>query len=550
MGIRRRNFQGINDKYMPWRAATQTDVAKQIQQDVGYLDIGVDPSVMNEVYRDVARERMKRYRHYLRFYKGQQWENEWDDGERKPVFNFCSTVVNKGTDFFVAKGFNIEAIEGNELVAQAMDLVWGANDRLNLFRRLSLNASITGDAFLYLTLKTTDDTGKIEDKSKWSVVITPLDPFFVFPVFSQTEAGAMDACMIQYPTGKTPQGAVSYRTVYITPKEIREYTDTQQVAVSENPFGLVPVVHFPNTLDPMKVWGQSDLDPVVSLNEEYNIISYSVRKIIKYHAEPTTIIYGARASKLEKGAKKVWSGLPIDARVENLQYQGDLKATYEYLGLLEQNIFKVSGIPSVLFQLNGDSKLAVSNTSGLAMRMMYQPLVDKAVRKQECFSASFKRTHTIIAKALEVTGVDLKELADTPAEVMNLSVQYTDPLPFDEKVALDADQMKITMGVTSKAALLRKYNPGEDTHRLTIEILADQVCLALTEASKAAVLGGGAPNLSAVLTSSIAVSEDVPEAMVSSIETSGTNLATKCAADAKAEEAAQLALKTSKASAP
>lgn len=511
MAIRRRNFQGVNDKYMPWRASTTSNVVEGVRKETGFLDISADPALMNEMYRDVARERMTTYKNYVRFYDGKHYESEWEDGERKPVYNFSKVVVDKAVDFFVAKGFDIAAVEGNELVAQAFDLVWKANDKLNLFRRLALNAGITGDAFMYVTLKTKDDAGKDLPQKEWKIILTALDPFFVFPFFSLKNQRQMDACLVQYPTGKSPTGSVSYESMWLTPDRVKVYKDTELVSDEPNPFGMVPIVHFPNYLDPIKVWGQSDLAPIVPLNEEYNIVANSVRKIIKYHAEPTTVIFGARASKLEKGAKKVWSGLPIDARVENLAYNADLKAVYEYLGNIEQTIYKIGCIPSVLFQLHGQGGLSVSNTSGLALRMMYQPLTDKVMRKKEAFTESFRRVNEVIAKAFEIIGVDLAELADNTEALLAMWPAYTDPLPFDEVAQLDADTKKIALGVTSEAALLRKYNPGEDTNRLTIEILADRVSRLLMESEKAKILAGSPPNTTAVFTSSIAISEETEQ---------------------------------------
>ena len=72
----------------------------------------------------------------------------------------------------------------------------------------------------------------------------------------------------------------------------------------------------------------------------------SVADIINYHAEPITIITGAKASQLERGAKKIWAGLPKDARVENLEggYQG-LKQGLEYMELLKRTMHEMVGIP-------------------------------------------------------------------------------------------------------------------------------------------------------------------------------------------------------------
>lgn len=508
IGIRRKNFAGRTDKYLPWRTPS-APVTEGVSKEAGFMDVIKDPALVNELYKDSTRDRLERYKRYLRFYDGKHYEAEFEDGERKPVINFSEIVVDTGTDFFVAKGFDVVAVEGNEFVAKAIDVVWEQNDKDELFRTLALTASICGDAFLYVTLRTKNDNGEDLPKEKWTVSLTPIDPLFVFPVFSKTEKGVINTALIQYPVGKTESGGIKFHSIYLTPTRVQVFEEDKQISDTENALGVVPLIHFANMPDPLKIWGRSDIVSVIPLNEEYNTIAASVRKIIKYHAEPTTIIFGARASKLEKGAKKVWSGLPVEARVENLGYNADLGATYKYMELIEQNIFKSSKIPSALFQVNGAP--AVSNTSGLAMRMLYQPLIDKTRRKKESFTAFFRRSCVVVARALEVAGYSLAELADSTAELLNVRPEFTDPLPFDEVAQLDADQKKLTMGVTSKATLLRKYNPGEDQERLAIEIIADRLGDLLTEKEKAAMLQGKMPNFTVALMTSVAISEDLGE---------------------------------------
>lgn len=508
MGIRRKNFIGNTDKYLPTRSPP-TPVAEAVQKEFGFLDVVLDTTVFNLLYRESARERLAAYKLGVDFYNGKQYQMEYEDGERKPVFNYCQMIVDKSVDFFVAKGFNLRATEGNEAVAEAMDCVWRANDKAAIFRKLAATASMMGDAFLYITIDDKDpaDPKKLLPKDKWKITLTTIDPFFVFPVFSTVDQSKIIACMIQFPTSRNERGEVTYKTYYFTEKTIQVYQGGEKVEEKDNIFGLVPLIHFPNYADPVKVWGMSDLRAIIPLNEEYNTTANSVRKIIKYHAEPTTVIFGARASKLEKGAKKVWSGLPVDAKVENLAFTADLSATYKYMDLIENKILKIGQIPSVAFQTD----VSTSHTSGLSIRMAYQPLVDKSERKRVAFTTGFKSATAVIAKAFEVLGINLADLADNVPEMLNVVPEFTDPLPFDEVAQLDADTKKIALKVTSSAALVRKYNPGEDLKRVTLEILADEVHELMSQRERQVAVSGGTPNPAVVFTSSIATLEDFTE---------------------------------------
>jgi hypothetical protein len=72
---------------------------------------------------------------------------------------------------------------------------------------------------------------------------------------------------------------------------------------------MIPVVHIPNIPVSGSPWGLSDAHDIISVNRSYNEISTDIADIINYHAAPVTIVIGAKASNLEKGAKKVWAGL-------------------------------------------------------------------------------------------------------------------------------------------------------------------------------------------------------------------------------------------------
>ena len=513
MSLRRKNFTGRTDKYLSPRAPA-SGVIEAVQKELGFLDFVSDNGAFNEFYRETAIERLGRYKKSMRFYEGRHFDNEYDDGERKVVFNFCKALTDKAVDFFVSKGFNLTSAKGNDDVAAALDAVWEGNNKVSLLRKLALPASITGDAYLYITIQTKDEEGNVLPEDQWTLRMIPLDPFFVFPVFSKGIQGEMTACLIQFPESKNGSGEVSYHTLYITKDEFIEKKDNETVSKGRNPFGMVNVVHFPNFDDPTSSFGQSDTISVIPLNEEYNSTANCVRKIIKYHAEPTTIIFGARASKLEKGAKKVWSGLPVDARVENLQFTADLNATYSYLSNVEEQIYKVGSIPGVLFKTDR----AMSHTSGTAMKMLYEPLLNLTDRKVTSFTASCRVVNKLLLLGLDYMGVS--DAPNDPKEIEALSLDivpsFPDPLPYDESMQLDIDSKKLAAGVVSLAALIRKYNPKADLSRLSSELVADAFSRLAVKKEEAGALLGVFPDIKALLASSINTllsDESISEAM-------------------------------------
>lgn len=511
---RRKQFSGLTDKYAQ-RRMPSADVEESVTTKLGLLDVAVTVGVYNTEYVQTAQARVADYQKYIRFFKGDHWVAPYDDGERKPVTNFCQTVVNKSTSFFVAGGLKFKAVEGNEEVAKALSMIWESMGGNFLFRALALENSMLGDSYLMFYIERNDkDSGAPLPKNKWRLCSKQLTSVCVFPKFNKKDQRILDCCVVQYPTS-VGNGSVNFTTHIYWPDKIRTYVDSQndkEFTEVPNEFGFVPIVHFRNKINPTLEFGLSDLANIVQLNEEYNTVKMSIRRIIDYHAEPTTVIFGARASKLEKGAKKLWSNLPVEARVENLAFESDLPATNQYLADIKLEIREESGLPSVAFQTDH----AISNTSGIALRVLYAPLYEKKQEKEEAFTYSFERMIDVMLKGTDILGFNLAELADAPELIRKITPEYSDPLPKDLSADLDADLKKLAENLTSKAALVRKYNVGENLGRLTIEILADQVGTLAVKREEAVALAGGEPNLAATYLSSVAINEET-DAMASTL---------------------------------
>jgi hypothetical protein len=520
---RSRQFVGNTDVYMKGRlfqepepeglSSLQTAMTGLAPYDVG------GAGIINDDFVELSIARLARYRRSWAFYSGEHYDEPFEDNEEKSVVNFCKKIVDVAVDWFIAKGWKITCAPGNEQVAEALNAVWSNNNHIKLSERAIQYGGITGDSFLYVTLKTTDDDnpGVQLPKSEWSVSVKPLNPAHTFPVWNPDVPGEMIAVLIQYPSvSETGSGVL--KSLYITPEKWTLYQDNDELKSAPNPFGKVNVVHVPNFIVADSNFGQSDINHIISLNEEYNTVTNEVRRIIKYHAEPTTIIFGAKAGDLVKGSKKVWSGLPVDAKVENLLLQSDLSATMNQLDRLERLTCALSSTPKVVFDSSG---LALSNTSGLAMQMMFQPLIAKTEKRQTGFTLGVQKVNELIFVAHEkILGVNLLSLGDNPKD-RNTAVEYTSPLPRDEQAELDAAVKKLSSRIWSQAEAVRRLSDTKDHRRLAIELAADdRHTLAITAETQKANLGE-TPNLDAAFLSSVMLSEDLEELAKSGPEETG-----------------------------
>lgn len=474
----------------------------------GIAPFDVTGNLISVAMRDASIARLNRYRKAWDFYYGNHWANPYEDGEEKPVMNFCKKIVDTSVDWFVAMGCSTTAPNGNEPIAELVDLCWDYNDRLTIMERAGQYGSITGDAFFYVTLETKAQDGTDLPPEEQRVRIMALDPSYCFPLWNPYRQGVMMSILIQIPITVDGQDTNSLFSVFITPTEWSSWIDEEPVQKQPNPFGRINVVHVPNLLLANSVYGQSDIHTVIPLNEEYNLVLNSVRKIIKYHAEPTTVVYGAKMGDLERGAKKLWSNLPADARIENLQLQSDLNATYAYMDRLEQRICDLSNTPKVAFD---SEKLAISNTSGLAMQMRFQPLVEKTRKRQNNYKKGFREINKLILLGHQLLGYNIESLVDAPEQIYETETSFTSPLPRDEQAELDAAVKKRELGIWSQAEAIRRLSDVSDYRRLVLELAADKRAELLEAFETQRANSGQIPNTTVGFLSSAALSEDFEE---------------------------------------
>ena len=230
----------------------------------------------------------------------------------------------------------------------------------------------------------------------------------------------------------------------------------------ENPIGTIPIVHIPNTTISSSPWGQSDIWDIIPLNRELNEKMTEVSDIINYHAAPVTIITGAKASQLERGPKKVWAGLPKDANVFNLESRGEMSGALEYITFLKRTMHEITGVPeTALGQFQ-----PVSNTSGVALAIQYQPMMNRYNMKKVHFTKGLERINEIIirtvavfepqmllfdpSKSAQPERDQLTQLDPSDPNTYKTIIHWPEPLPVDQLIKLNEVQAKMQLGLESK----------------------------------------------------------------------------------------------------
>ena len=446
---------------------------------------------------------LKRIKEAWNFYEGYHWEGIDDLDKPQVTFNYCRTFVNKFVSFEFGKGFTIKTPVELDNVGVTIDdkkieinldtdgdgqlseeelqdgftikektlgdyllQVWEDNKKDTLLTELGQTKSITGEAWVKVQFEDPEDMNDpFEEYPKGRIRLSCIPTQFVFPRFSDHDKDRLESLLIMYPIRKEQDTGVLFkRTVettimykeFWTPKEIIVYEGKKEVDRMENPYGFIPFVQIKNFPIAGRTRGVGDIDDIIPLNVELNTKKSDVSEVIDYHSAPITLVYGAKIGNLEKGANKVWGGLPKDAKVENLNLQGDLVASVNYASDVKTSMCEIAGVPETV--LGGAS--AISNTSGVALQYMNLPLIERTRIKRSCSSDGLQKVNKYIIFISLYHELIKKPEDISMRDFLRNEVEIPDTLPKDELIELQKIQQEMTMGLECRHGAMERV--GKD----------------------------------------------------------------------------------------
>jgi hypothetical protein len=330
-----------------------------------------------------------------------------------------------------------------------------------------------------------------------------------FPEWHPHDRGRMIRFKLKYRFwGTAPEGT---RQVYtyveiITDDVIEEYVNDELIDRRPNPLGFIPVVHIANRIASASPWGLSDIMDVIPLNREFNEKATDISDIVNYYTAPVTVIIGAKASNLERGANKIWGITQKDASVENLTGGSEgLPPALEYLQMVKIGMHEMIGIPENSLGM----AQPISNTSGVALAIQYMPTMMTYDQKKTQYEAGLKKVSEIALKTLflfepqtliyDPTTEGILEEADQPLvldpndpEIYDIECVWPPPLPVDKTIQLTELQAKEALGLESKIGMLRELGyefPDEKMAELFDERVEDMEQEAAMQIRRAIVAG-------------------------------------------------------------
>lgn len=431
------------------------------------------------------------------FYEGYHWEGIDDEDSPQTTYNYIRPFVNKFVAFELGKGFTFKTCDSiekvgvstedtkvssdsitedhlevsdfdaeTEEVAQTtydfLDTVWKYNNRDEFLTELGQTKSITGDGWVKVTYTPPEDLDDVFDMYPEGKIEMSLIPSqYVFPEFNQHDKDKIERLWIMYPIqvprtkgilrARTSFETVLYKEVW-TRDTIITMVEGEEPLEEENPYGIIPIVHFKNFPIAGRSFGSSDIDDLIPLNTEYNYKKSDMSEIIDYHSAPITLVYGAKIGNLEKGANKVWGGLPKDSKVENLSLSGDLLASKSFTDDLKTSMCEIGAMPETV--LGGAS--AISNTSGVALQYMNGPLIERTNIKRSLTSKGLKEVNSLILLIAEQEGLIVVPESISRKDFFTTEVNLPDTLPKDDLIELQKIQQELMLGLECRHGAMER----------------------------------------------------------------------------------------------
>ena len=451
------------------------------------LTISISPLGLVELADEefeVHGPRLNRYSLNWAMYLGHHWGYRREQGEMQISLNYYRAFLDYITRFTFGNGVHFRSPKATEaIVPSRLERIWEVdNDKMRVLFEMSQTGGVSGDCFVKVAYEEAweDSIGRFHPGR---VRILPLNPAFAFPEFHPHDRSRLLRFKQKYRFwGTSLEGTrqVFTYTEILTDDVIEEYINDELIDSRPNPLGLIPVVHIPNIPVSGSPWGLSDAHDIITINRSYNEIATDVADIINYHAAPVTVIIGAKSGNLEKGAKKVWGGLPKDSQVFNLEGgAAGLTGAMQYMQMLKLSMHELMNIPETAL---GQAQ-PISNTSGVALSIQFQPLMNRYTQKIAQYGKGLERINelamlNLVVKEPEtltynpdvdgpISEGQLTQLdPNDPITYMSFA-HFPPPLPLDKLVLLNELQQKMSMGLESKEGALRALGEEFPLEKLT-----------------------------------------------------------------------------------
>jgi len=389
-----------------------------------------------------GQNRVRMYSRWMRLYEGYAARlNVSGNLQYKMLrYNPCIPIINIKAEFLASNPISFQ-VEGDSGLSQVANEIWTRSKGTETFMENALFGSIIGDAVL--TIDYNDDN---------QVIVKWVDPSSVYPYFNPLDYEHMENLTVAFGYIQDDGSTGNYMEEW-KDGTISRYDGVRNAMVpigtwDQAKFEGLPWVWIRNQAVKGYAFGKSDVQPIAELVEEYDHLMTKLSSAVDYYAQPNIIVKGVRSpAQLQKNTKSMYF-LPSDGDMQFLEWQGAGPGILEQIEQIRNELCELTGAPKVSFS-NFDFKS--SDISGVAMKLMFGPLLKSNERKQLTYGLG-------IRKAMRMA---LVEETGKKIPLSQISVLWPSPLPDNTKEDWEIGVMKDLLGV-SRAQIQREQGYTQD----------------------------------------------------------------------------------------
>jgi hypothetical protein len=218
----------------------------------------------------------------------------------------------------------------------------------------------------------------------------------------------------------------------------------------------LPIVHIQNISQPFEYAGQSDVEPLVPVQDELNTRLSDRANRVTMQSFKMFLAKGIDGfTNLAVGPGQLWSTDNTDATVET--FGGDASSPSEDAHILEvrEAMDKISGVPPLA---GGVIRAKIGNLSSAnALKITLMGTLAKTARKRVTYGRGLADAAALILASLDHTA----DLRTRPGD-RGIRLEWPDPLPKDDREELAAAEAKARLGVPRERILAELgYSPTD-----------------------------------------------------------------------------------------
>lgn len=367
------------------------------------------------------------------------------------TLNFTGLAVDRSVSMLVGGGVNWKYKTENTRQEEELSKIWEVNQKELFMQELAIDGAVFGTHYIR-----TDPLAILDPYTENLYTgLTVIDPSLMSIETEPNNVKRVIKYVMQYKTGDA-----LYREEYVPSAknaEVEGATPSWEVnyyeargagwklvkTVSWN-YPFPPIIHGKNLPSVHSVYGTSDIDDIIGIQDASNFIASNIRKIIRNQAHKRTWGKGFTKESLEMGS----DDMPIisnpDAQINTLDETADLGASENHFASMRQAIFDIARVVDIT-----SIKDKVGALTNFGLRVLYSDALSKNATKRLLYGEALTELNRRLLVIEGFTGEESR-----PPEIV-----WGPDLPQDEADDARLISQDLADGIVSKetASVKRGY---------------------------------------------------------------------------------------------